>query len=638
MNHTLMTTIVCIIAVLAPKNNFAGTAPTEQRAIIKTMVGQVEVSLPNTTQWRTARIGMVVKMGSDIRTYVESTADIELESGTVIKVGENTVVSFAKLLQNKKADVSNTNLKVGTGRVWANVKKLTNTNSEFDFETPTAVASIRGTRLGVSVDMQGTAVDVYEGLVQIREKSTGKTVSVATNGGAIVQPGSKGISVVDYSKKSPSDTTRMKGQMADPFAADSAAKSRIDTAAVHKKPDTLGVKPKTDSSAMMARPPSQIDTTQRSQAALFLTLTLPKDGSVVTDPMIPVSGSATPGAKVFVNNTSITVSTSGSFNYTVPIPNEVQNYTVHVVSRLGDNEMSEDRTVTYQPAQTPLMLTINSPVDGQVIKENVLQVVGKTSPQTSVTINGHPAIVSPQGNITYGAQLTEKDIGDYEIDIVATSSDNKEMTKTVRVTVDVTSPQINISVPTLVVQEQGLQATRTGKLTVNVLDRTPEDQISLEYQINGRTDNLTMNPGDRQYLNLDEGKNTYIVKAYDKARNISNVVQGSIYYLPGNLVIEIRDPMDNPMVISDLPPMPKNVAASQMRVEVEIEDGIGNIPESIKYCWLIGDGKTLQMTGNNNYRYYTNVSLSYGTHTYTVQVQDLCGNLMSKTLVIIAKQ
>ena len=147
-----------------------------------------------------------------------------------------------------------------------------------------------------------------------------------------------------------------------------------------------------------------------------------------------------------------------------------------------------------------------------------------------------------------------------------------------------------------------------------------------------------MNPGERQYLNLDEGKNSYIVKAYDKARNMSNVVQGVIYYLPGHLVIEIREPVDNPMVIEDMPPMPKNVAASQMRVEVEIEDGIGNVPETIKYCRLIGDGKTLQMLGNNNYRYYTNVSLSFGTHTYTVQVQDLCGNLMSKTLVIIAKQ
>ena len=135
---------------------------------------------------------MVVKMGSDIRTYVESGTDVELESGTVIKIGENTVVSLEKLLQNKKNDVSNTSMKVVTGKVWANVKKLTNTKSEFDFETPTAVASIRGTRLGVSVDIQGTAVDVYEGLVLVREKSTGKTVTVATNGSAIVHAGVQG--------------------------------------------------------------------------------------------------------------------------------------------------------------------------------------------------------------------------------------------------------------------------------------------------------------------------------------------------------------------------------------------------------------------------------------------------------------
>jgi hypothetical protein len=245
--------------------------------------------------------------------------------------------------------------------------------------------------------------------------------------------------------------------------------------------------------------------------------------------------------------------------------------------------------------------------------------------------------VSPQGNITYEAQLTERDIGDYEIDVAA-SDDSKEMTKTVRVSVDIASPQINISVPTLVVQEQGLQATRTGKLTVDVIDRTPDDQITLEFQNNGRTENTTMNPGERQYLNLDEGKNTYSVKAYDKARNLSNVAQGVIYYLPGQLVIQIREPGDNPMVYTDIPPMPRNVALPQQRVEVEIEDGIGNIPESIKYCKLIGDGKTLQMTGNNNYRYFTNVALSYGAHTYMVQVEDLCGNLMSKRLDILVKQ
>jgi len=607
------------------KNAFSADAVTEQHAIIKTMVGQVEVSLPKTTQWRPARIGMVVKMGSDVRTYVESGADIELESGTLVKIGENSVVSLAKLFQNKKTDVSNTSLNVVTGKVWANVKKLTNTKSEFDFETPTAVASIRGTRLGVSVDIFGTAVDVYEGLVMVREKSTGKTVPVAKNTSAIVHAGSKGIDVVDFSKKPPSDTAKMK---ADPFAADTGlAKAKQDSLAAKARADSLAAKSKNDTTAAQKKP-----------MGFFLKLNAPKDGSIVVDPMIPVSGSTTPGAKIIVNNTPITVSASGSFSYTVPIPNEAHDYNIHVIARFGDNEASEDRTVTYQPTQTPLTLSISSPVDGQVIRENIVQVVGKTSPQASVSINGRPAIVSPQGNITSGAQLTEKDIGDYEIDIVATGSDNKEMTKTIRVTVDITSPQINISVPTLVVQEQSLQATRIGKLSVDVIDRTPEDQITLEFQNNGRTDNATMAPGERQYLSLDEGKNTYIVKAYDKARNLSNVVQGVIYYLPGHLVIEIRDPDENPKIITDMPPMPKNVAASQMRVEVEIEDGIGNIPETIKYCRLVGEGKTLQMLGNNNYRYNVNVPISFGPHTYMVQVEDLVGNLMTKRLDIVVKQ
>jgi Uncharacterized protein conserved in bacteria len=624
MKNTKMTTIACLLGMVTfAVPTFAVDASTEQRAIIKTMVGQVEVSLPKTTQWRPARIGMVVKMGSDIRTYVESGLDIELESGTVIKVGENTVVSMAKLLQNKATDVSNTSMKVGTGKVWANVKKLTNTKSEFNFETPTAVASIRGTRLGVSVDLHGTSVDVYEGLVMVREKSSGKTVSVATNSSAIVHAGSKGIDMVDFSKKSPSDTAKMK---ADPFAAgdtglakakqDSlAAKARADTAAAHRKPDTL----------------------QNKQTGLFIKVSSPKEGLVVSDPMIPVAGTTAPGAKVLVNNTSITVSASGAFSYTVPIPDEAHDYNIHIVARLGDNEANEDRTVSYQPSKTPLTLTISSPADGQVIKENVIRVTGKTSPRATVTVNGRPAVVSPQGAITYESQLTERDIGDYELDIVA-SDETKEMTKTVRVTVDITSPQINISFPILVVQEQSLQATRTGKLTVDVLDRTPEDQISLEFLNNGRTDNITMTPGERQYLNLDEGKNAYTVKAYDKARNMSNVVQGVIYYLPGHLVIQIREPVDNPMVIEDMPPMPRNVAASQLRVEVEIEDEIGNVPETIKYCRLVGEGKTLQMLGNNNYRYYTNVPLSFGSHTYMVQVEDIVGNLMTKRLDMVVKR
>lgn len=672
MKTGILIIIACLFCMMAfAEPTPAADASTEQRAVIKTMVGQVEVSLPKTTQWRPARIGMVVKTGSDIRTYVESGTDIELESGTVIKVGENTVVSMSKLLENKATGISNTGMKVGTGKVWANVKKLTNTKSEFEFETPTAVASIRGTRLGVRVDIQGTSVDVYEGLVMVREKSSGKTVPVAMNTSAIVHAGSKGIDVVDFSKKSSTDTTKMK---ADPFAAGdtsevkakqdslaakakadslaikgkadslaakgkadslAAKKSKVDTSVTPRRPDTLGARPRSDSLAMAARQFS--DSAKNRPMGLFLKVNSPREGLVVSDPMIPVAGSVSPGAKVAVNNTPVTVSSSGTFNFSVPIPDEAHDYNIHIVARLGDNEASEDRTVSYKPSKTPLTLTISSPADGQVIKENVVRVLGKTSPRAAVTVNGRPAVVSPQGAITYEAQLTERDIGDYELDIGA-SDESREMTKTVRVTVALTSPQINTSFPVLVVQEQGLQATRTGKLTVDVLDRTPEDQISVEFQNNGRADNISMNPGERQYLNLDEGKNAYTVKAYDKARNMSNVVQGVIYYLPGHLVIQIREPDENPMVYTDIPPMPKNVTPPSKRVEVEIEDGIGNVPETIKYCRLVGEGKTLQMLGNNNYRYYTNVPLSFGSHTYMVQVEDLVGNLMTKRLDIVVRQ
>jgi hypothetical protein len=188
-----------------------------------------------------------------------------------------------------------------------------------------------------------------------------------------------------------------------------------------------------------------------------------------------------------------------------------------------------------------------------------------------------------------------------------------------------------------VVREQSLKATRADKLTVCAYDRTPGDQITIQFQNNGRTEEYAVVSGECQTVNLDDGKNNYTVKAIDKAKNVSSEVSGSLPYLPGPIVIEIREPSENPLVIDDLPPMPKNVAASQVRIEVEIQDGIGNVPETIRYCRLVGEGQALLMTGNNNYRYYTYIPLKLGSHAYFVQVEDLTGNIQTKRLDIIVK-
>ena len=110
------------------------------------LIGKVEVRSKATASWRPAKVGMTVKANWDIRSFMESEVEVTFENGSKVKIGENTVVTLSRLIYNKEKTSSKSTINIMTGKVWANVKKLTATQSEFDFETPTAVASIRGTR------------------------------------------------------------------------------------------------------------------------------------------------------------------------------------------------------------------------------------------------------------------------------------------------------------------------------------------------------------------------------------------------------------------------------------------------------------------------------------------------------------
>jgi hypothetical protein len=746
-------------------NGFAQGDDNTQKAFIKTMVGTVEVSSTASAKWRPARVGMMVKMGWNIRTFIESSADIEMETGTLLRVGENSVVTLAKMLTDKQAGVTNSAVKVGTGKIWANVKKLTNTKSEFEFETPTAVASIRGTRLGIAVDKGGTQLDVYEGLVMVRPRGgAGKEVAVGTRDRAIISGGTHAISVVQMAEK---DTTKGKTGMKDPFVdtsgatkkmdnlLDTAGHSAVDTslnaplvldvaqpvsgaivketpvlvkgkASINAVVDVAGKEVVVDKQGMFSalvdltlgkntitvtakrgattktadcnieyHPPLTMNVTniidnmeitssdlvvdvevnegakysingKEGQTRVTLTagrntisvrawdqwntvmeksfvvnytktgvfslnVVSPKDQSSVREPMIPVSGSTTPGAKVTVNGTPVTVSASGFFTYSMPIPDEAQEYSIRVVARLNDDEASDERTVSYSPPRAPLTLLVITPVDGQTVRTNMLHVTGKTGPRAKVNINNRPVSVTSQGTFTCDIQLTERDIGDYTLDVVA-NDDSSEMVKMVNVKIDGSSSQINTSFPTLTVPMLNqVPATRVQKMLANVYDKTPDDQITLVISNNGAREEMNFSPGDQQYFNLEEGKNTFTITAYDKARNPSNTVQGTIYYLPGPLSIDLIEPSDNVTTVSDLPPMPRGYAGPKMNVQIEVNDGIRNVPETIRYVRITDNsGRTVQMLDKQNYRYVIDVPLSRGLNSFLVTVQDIAENIGTK--------
>jgi hypothetical protein len=764
----LFLTILCVLAsILFAEDDDA----TLQKAFVKTMLGTVEVNSITAAKWRAARAGMMVKMGWTIRTYVESSADIEFETGTMLKIGENSVVTLEKLVKDNSAQATKSNVKVATGKIWANVKKLTNTKSEFEFETPTAVASIRGTKLGIEVDKGGTQLDVYEGLVVVRPRGgAGKEVSVSTRNRAIIGDGGHAIRVIQMTEK---DSVKGQTKMKDPFAdttgtkkidalldtADRSAKDTTSTAPVtldilspttgtivkdnqvvikgkasvnasveiggkevvvdkdgnfsgivecalgkntfqvtakrqtsSKSTDCVveyrpqltmnvanildnmeitssditvdvevsdgakySINGKTGATKVTLTPGKNTVTvkawdqwnttlektftiTYTKTTSFSLTVASPKDQSVVRDPLITVSGSTTPGAKVTVNGTPVVPNVSGFFTYSIPLADEAQEYTVKVLSKLGDDEASEERTVLYTPPKPPLTLTVTSPVDGQLIRTNLLRISGKTTPRAKIMINSKSTSVSSAGVFSSDILLSEKDIGDYAIDIDATD-DSTEITKIINVKIDPTSPQINTSIPTLSVPMLGnILASRTQKMLVSVFDKTLDDQITLDIQNNSSTEELVFQPGDQQYFNLEEGKNVFVIKAYDKAKNMSNVVSGTLYYLPGPLSIDLIEPSDNVVSIDDLPPMPKNFRGPKITVQVEVNDGIRNVPETIRYVRIIDNtGRTTQMLDKKNYKYEVELPLVRGANSFQIVTQDIAENMGTKKFDIIIK-
>jgi hypothetical protein len=143
----------------------------------------------------------------------------------------------------------------------------------------------------------------------------------------------------------------------------------------------------------------------------------------------------------------------------------------------------------------------------------------------------------------------------------------------------------------------------------------------------------TESGNNEQYAFL-EGKNQYSIVVRDMANNVSNSVTGQIYYLPGPLNVSFIEPSSNPLIISGVPPMPGKQGIKPVRVIIEIEDGIGTVPETIKYCKLTGNGQTILLRNNNDYIYKGEIPVIRGKNYYTVFIEDLAGNTISTRLEI----
>ena len=149
---------ICAIVVFAASFHFY-TIPVCAQALIREVTGTVEIMLPGSNEWESAEQGRTVPAETVISTGFRSIAVVVL-GGAVLTVRPVTRISLAELSRMEGVDTIQMNLQ--SGRVRVDVQAPAGSRTDFTIQTPSAVASVRGTVFEIDT----INISVIEGTVE----------------------------------------------------------------------------------------------------------------------------------------------------------------------------------------------------------------------------------------------------------------------------------------------------------------------------------------------------------------------------------------------------------------------------------------------------------------------------------------
>ena len=122
---------------------FAVTRPV---AVLNKVIGEVKIDMVTNPGWQAASIGGKLANGDKLETGTASFGSIMFLDRSMIKVRENTKFTVKSKRTVKRELETDINVAVGE----MNIK--TTTGSKFKIQTPTSVASVKGTELNLMVE------------------------------------------------------------------------------------------------------------------------------------------------------------------------------------------------------------------------------------------------------------------------------------------------------------------------------------------------------------------------------------------------------------------------------------------------------------------------------------------------------
>lgn len=155
-----LTFLLCSVSVNAqPEPVEDNQALQTAKATLIVKIGMVKIKRKDSSQEISAKKGMLLYGGDQIKTGELSRAAIILNDGTITKLHEKTNLVLAVDQEDQK----NNRLKLLLGQLWAKVKKR---EHSLEIETPSAVAAIKGTMFELKIlSDEKVELLVWNGLV-----------------------------------------------------------------------------------------------------------------------------------------------------------------------------------------------------------------------------------------------------------------------------------------------------------------------------------------------------------------------------------------------------------------------------------------------------------------------------------------
>ncbi len=181
--------VVVLFLTLGQFVFFKSSPAMASTCLLQILTGEVSISDVDSGSFRPGSDGMILEMGTQVKTDIESHALITFNDGSTIKLEPETVLEIKHLATNEEGSPVII-LSQLVGSTWSSVVDMTNLDSRFEIDTPSATAVVHGTLFTTDVNDEGeTTISTTEGLVSVTADD--EEVFVAANKQTKVSRGNK---------------------------------------------------------------------------------------------------------------------------------------------------------------------------------------------------------------------------------------------------------------------------------------------------------------------------------------------------------------------------------------------------------------------------------------------------------------